>query len=61
MVTKEGLWNHELSRVWLSNDVIQHIKGIPPPHACEGPDKISWRYTSMAAFRWAYKILKEEA
>ncbi|MBA0819981.1 hypothetical protein Gohar_021215 [Gossypium harknessii] len=41
MVSEDGSWNLELLRVWFSNDVIQRIMVIPPPHPFEGLDKIS--------------------
>ncbi|MBA0748071.1 hypothetical protein Gogos_004925, partial [Gossypium gossypioides] len=36
--------------VWLPEDLIQHIVGIPPPHSSEGLDSLSWSHTSTAAF-----------
>lgn len=61
MVSKDGSWNLELVQVWISNDVIQRIKAIPPPRPFEGPDKISRCHTSTRAFsvKSAYKVLKE--
>lgn len=32
MITEEGSWNLDLFRVWLLDDVIQRIMGIPPGH-----------------------------
>ncbi|MBA0743605.1 hypothetical protein Gogos_006271, partial [Gossypium gossypioides] len=49
--------------VWLPEDVIQHIVGIPPPHPSKGPDRLSWRHTSTRAFsiKSAYKMMKEDS
>lgn len=47
--------------MWLSEDVIQLIKSIPPPHPSERPDKISWSHTSSRAFfvKFAYRFFNE--
>ncbi|MBA0750815.1 hypothetical protein Gogos_002200, partial [Gossypium gossypioides] len=37
--------------VWLSDDVIQLIKGIPPPNPFTGPDKISWLLSNVERVR----------
>ncbi|XP_052874560.1 putative ribonuclease H protein At1g65750 [Gossypium arboreum] len=62
MITEEVLWNLDLFQVWLSEDVIQAIKGIPPPHPSEDPDRISWSHTLCGAFsvKSAYKALRKE-
>ncbi|KAK5838341.1 hypothetical protein PVK06_007070 [Gossypium arboreum] len=44
------LWR-SLSKIWLSDDVIQLIKGIPPLHPSAGSDKISWSHTSVGVFQ----------
>ncbi|MBA0828453.1 hypothetical protein Goarm_013125, partial [Gossypium armourianum] len=38
------------SVVWLPNDLIQLIVGIPPRHPFEGFDRLSWHHTSTGAF-----------
>lgn len=62
MITEDGSWNLDLFQVWFPEDVIQLIKGIPPPHPFASPDKISWCCTSAGVFfsiKSAYKMLKE--
>ncbi|KAA3465251.1 LINE-type retrotransposon LIb DNA [Gossypium australe] len=39
LVNSNGGWNLELLRVWLPEDVINRIIGIPPPHPDAGSDK----------------------
>ncbi|MBA0873317.1 hypothetical protein Goshw_000773, partial [Gossypium schwendimanii] len=48
---------------WLPDEIIGHIKGIPPPHLLEGPDILSWCHTSTGAFtiKSAFKILHTTA
>ncbi|KAK5770849.1 hypothetical protein PVK06_047006 [Gossypium arboreum] len=60
MVTEDGSWNLDLFRVWLSDEVIQAIKGIPSPYPLEGPDRISWNHIFSSAFsvKSAYKAIK---
>ncbi|MBA0561519.1 hypothetical protein Golob_018338 [Gossypium lobatum] len=43
MVTKDGLWNIDLFCLWLSEDVIRCIMGIPPPQLEASLDRIIWR------------------
>lgn len=38
MVIEDGSWNIELFHLWLSEDIVQHIISIPPPHPHEGND-----------------------
>lgn len=63
MTLEDGSWNLDPFRFWLSEDVIQAIKGIPPPHCSKGPDRIAWSHTSSGAFtvKSAYKVLNEGA
>ncbi|MBA0848775.1 hypothetical protein Goshw_006986, partial [Gossypium schwendimanii] len=45
MVTKNGSWNLELLRLWLSDDIIAKIMGIPPPNLSAEADKIiPWNF-----------------
>lgn len=50
MVTRDGVWNLNLFRVWLSKDIIQRIVSIPPPYFFVGEDRINWISTSTGAF-----------
>ncbi|XP_016728981.1 uncharacterized protein [Gossypium hirsutum] len=61
MVNEDGSWNIDLFQVWLSDDVIQCIKGILPPYPSAGVDKISWSHTSNGGFsvKSAYRMLNE--
>ncbi|MBA0694563.1 hypothetical protein Goari_004846 [Gossypium aridum] len=63
LITKEGTWNLDLLQVWLPEDLIRHIVGIPPPHPSEGLNRLSWRHTSTGAFsiKSAYKKMKEDS
>ncbi|KAH1097786.1 hypothetical protein J1N35_014707 [Gossypium stocksii] len=58
---EEGIWNLNLLQVWLPDDLIQLIVGIPPQHPSEGSDRLSWHHTSTGAFsiKSAYKMMKE--
>ncbi|KAH1089306.1 hypothetical protein J1N35_016563, partial [Gossypium stocksii] len=53
---KDSFW------VWVSDEVIQAIKSIPPSHPSEGPDRISWNHTSSGVFsvKTTYKAVKGE-
>ncbi|MBA0561112.1 hypothetical protein Golob_017964 [Gossypium lobatum] len=42
MVTEEGLWNLDLLKVWLPDDIIIHIVSIPSPYSFARPDRIDW-------------------
>lgn len=61
MVTKDGSWNLDLFRVWLSPDMVQLIKGILPPLPFVGLDKIACSLTSSGSFliKIAYIVLRE--
>ncbi|XP_052488017.1 uncharacterized protein LOC128041748 [Gossypium raimondii] len=63
LITNEGTWNLDLLQVWLPEDLIRHIVGIPPPHPSEGLDRLSWRHTLIGAFsiKSAYKMMKEDS
>ncbi|MBA0687002.1 hypothetical protein Goari_014565 [Gossypium aridum] len=39
---KEGLWNLDLLKVWLPDDIIIRIVSIPSPYAFARPDRIDW-------------------
>ncbi|MBA0869404.1 hypothetical protein Goshw_027753 [Gossypium schwendimanii] len=58
MVNEDGSWNLDLFRLWLPEEVIELIMGIPPSLLPEGPDKITWCHTSSKNFsvKSAYKI-----
>ncbi|MBA0577767.1 hypothetical protein Golob_024422 [Gossypium lobatum] len=42
----EALW----IRVWLLEEIITHIMGIPSPYPSKGRDRLFWRHTSTGAF-----------
>ncbi|MBA0770452.1 hypothetical protein Gotri_019086 [Gossypium trilobum] len=42
MVTEEGLWNLDLLKVWLPDDIIIRIVSIPSPYSFARPDRIDW-------------------
>lgn len=50
MVNEDGSCNLDLFRIWLPEEVIELVMGIPPPILSEGPDKISWCHTSFGNF-----------
>ncbi|KAH1089300.1 hypothetical protein J1N35_016557 [Gossypium stocksii] len=50
MITEEGVWILELFRVYLSNDILRCIVGIPPPYPFGGPDMISLCHTAICDF-----------
>ncbi|MBA0681939.1 hypothetical protein Goari_023706 [Gossypium aridum] len=39
LVTLDGTWNLDLFRVWLSDEMVERIVSIPPPHPDSGLDK----------------------
>lgn len=61
--TKEGNWNFDLLQVWLLEEIIHHIRGIPPPQPLEGPDRLSWRRSSIGAFsiKSSFRMIKEDS
>ncbi|MBA0694308.1 hypothetical protein Goari_004619 [Gossypium aridum] len=63
MAIVEGLWNLDLFKKWLLDDVVLCIVGAPPPHPSKGTDRVAWCYTSIRAFpiKSAYRILNEES
>lgn len=63
MFTEEGLWNLDHFKIWLLNDVIRRIVGVPPLHPSEGTNKVVWCHTSIGAFsiKSAYRVLNEES
>ncbi|MBA0669894.1 hypothetical protein Goklo_029633 [Gossypium klotzschianum] len=50
MVTEDGSWNLELFRLWVSEEVISRIVGVPPPHLSFRPNKIIWLGTMNGSF-----------
>ncbi|KAH1122602.1 hypothetical protein J1N35_005762 [Gossypium stocksii] len=40
MVSGNGEWNIDLFHLWLLEDIIRRIAGIPPPHSIAGVDRI---------------------
>lgn len=50
MVTEEHSWNLEFFCLWLLEEIIRSIMGIPPPHSFAGPDGIIWARTSNGFF-----------
>ncbi|MBA0725033.1 hypothetical protein Golax_021662 [Gossypium laxum] len=51
MFIEELMWNLELFRVWLSEDIIERITSILPPHPLAGSDKVAWMGTSLGSQR----------
>lgn len=41
MVTEEGIWNLDIFRIWLSEDIIRRIASIPSPDSSVGYDRIA--------------------
>lgn len=50
MVLDDGVWNLDLFRVWLVEDVIQRIISIPPPYPRAGMDRIIWNASTTGSF-----------
>ncbi|MBA0743457.1 hypothetical protein Gogos_006130 [Gossypium gossypioides] len=42
MIMEEGLWNLDLFRIWLLEEIIEHIVSIPPPHSSSGSNMVAW-------------------
>ncbi|MBA0761302.1 hypothetical protein Gotri_023972 [Gossypium trilobum] len=42
MVIDDCSWNLDFFRLWVNEDIINKIVGIPPPHSLAGPDRIIW-------------------
>ncbi|MBA0754873.1 hypothetical protein Gogos_021706 [Gossypium gossypioides] len=63
MVNSDGCWNLDLFRVWVSEDIINRIISIPPPHPDSGSDRIIWTKSASRVFsvRSAYWYLKENS
>ncbi|KAH1056314.1 hypothetical protein J1N35_034379 [Gossypium stocksii] len=63
MAIEEGLWNLDLFKIWLLDDVVRCIVAVPPPHLFEGTDRVAWCHTLRRAFsiKNAFKILNEES
>ncbi|KAA3480695.1 endonuclease/exonuclease/phosphatase family protein [Gossypium australe] len=61
MVMENSDWNLDLFRVWLIEDVIQHIVSIPPPLDSAGPNSISWSRSTTDNFfiKTTYWMMKE--
>ncbi|XP_052477154.1 uncharacterized protein LOC105797534 [Gossypium raimondii] len=62
MVNLDGSWNLELFRVWVTEDVINRITSIPPPHPDSDSDKVIWARSMSGVFsvRNTYWSLKED-
>ncbi|KAA3479708.1 LINE-1 reverse transcriptase isogeny [Gossypium australe] len=62
-VMQYGSWNVDMLRIWLSDDIIQRIISIPPPHPAGGEDRIIWARSGVGSFsvRSAYWALKENS
>ncbi|MBA0838106.1 hypothetical protein Goarm_010202 [Gossypium armourianum] len=61
LVTSDSTWNLDLFCIWLSDDVINRIVGIPPPHPDSGLDGVIWARLALGFFsiRNAYCSLKD--
>ncbi|KAA3467445.1 reverse transcriptase [Gossypium australe] len=59
--TREANWNLNFLQVWLLEEIITRIMGIPSPHPTERHNRLSLRHTSTRAFSIenAYKLLNE--
>ncbi|MBA0843486.1 hypothetical protein Goarm_000672, partial [Gossypium armourianum] len=53
MVTNGGGWNLDLFRLWLPEELIKRIVGIPPSHATAGTDKPK---ETMWHLPWKYQV-----
>lgn len=63
MVTGDSIWNLDLFRLWLPEEVIRRIEGIPPPHSATGVDRIIWGGTSTGSLfvKSTYGKLRESS
>ncbi|MBA0754307.1 hypothetical protein Gogos_021568 [Gossypium gossypioides] len=50
MVNSDGSWNLDLFRAWVSEDIINRIISIPPPHPDSGSDRIIWSQSTFGVF-----------
>ncbi|MBA0581885.1 hypothetical protein Gorai_024047 [Gossypium raimondii] len=50
MAAGDRSWNLDLFRLWFSEEIINKIAGVPPPHPSFGPDKITWGATLTGSF-----------
>ncbi|KAH1064535.1 hypothetical protein J1N35_029522 [Gossypium stocksii] len=50
IVNEDGSWNLDLFRIWLPEEVVELIMGIPPPIPSEGLDRITWCHTFSGNF-----------
>ncbi|KAH1083415.1 hypothetical protein J1N35_023176 [Gossypium stocksii] len=50
IIAGDSSWNLDLLRLWVSEEVINNIVGVPPPHSSSGPDNIVWGATSTGSF-----------
>ncbi|KAG8485688.1 hypothetical protein CXB51_019010 [Gossypium anomalum] len=46
----DGSWNLDLFRLWVPEEIIHKIVGIPPLHPSSGPDQIVWRLPRLDYF-----------
>ncbi|MBA0589370.1 hypothetical protein Gorai_018120, partial [Gossypium raimondii] len=63
MVTEEGIWNLDIFRIWLSEDIIRRIASIPLPDSSVGYDRIACIRSGSGSFsiKSAYKMLSENS
>lgn len=61
IATKEGYWNLDFFRLWLLDEIIRRIVGIPPPHPTIGSDIVTWGGTTIGSFtlKSAYGRIRE--
>ncbi|MBA0603237.1 hypothetical protein Gorai_003390 [Gossypium raimondii] len=50
MVAGDKSWNLDLFRLWVLEETINKIAGVPPPHPFSDLDKITWGATSTGSF-----------
>ncbi|MFQ6620002.1 hypothetical protein Gotur_000429 [Gossypium turneri] len=57
------MWNLELFRVWLSEDIIECITSILPPHPSTGSNKVAWMGTSLGCLsdKSVYRMIKKSS
>ncbi|XP_016676268.2 uncharacterized protein [Gossypium hirsutum] len=63
MVLDNGVWNIDLFRSWLPEDVVNRIISIPPPSESTGPDTLSCARTTSGVFsvKSVYFMLRKDS
>ncbi|XP_017604367.1 uncharacterized protein LOC108451147 [Gossypium arboreum] len=57
----DSSWNLDIFQLWVSEEIINKIVGIPPSHPSLGPNKIVWGATSTNLFslKSAYEKIRD--